>query len=166
MSMAARHRKEYRALTAEPINQSGLRAEVTTFLRNMYELNISIVQRLSPMLEAQQGIDMRLYFILHIISDQCIVFPSAIAQAIRLPNSLVTKHLDQLAQKGLLERSMDPEDSRRIRVKVTAKGVETMHGADLILAEQVGQRLSRVSDRRRADFLATLVDLAHEPDQR
>lgn len=153
-------------MTDKPIDQSGLRAEVTTFLRNMYGLNLSIVQQLTPMLEAQLGIDMRLYFILHIINDQGIGFPSAIAQAIRLPNSLVTKHLDQLAQKGFLERSMDPEDSRRIRVKLTAKGVEAMHGADLILADQVGQRLNRVSDRRRADFLATLVDLAHEPNQR
>ena len=100
-------------------------------------------------------------FILHAV-DQGTIYPGAIAQAMGLPNSLVTKHLDQLAQRGLLERSMDPEDSRRIRVRLTEKGMEVMKGADAILAELVGERLRKVSDQRRADFLATLVDLAQE----
>ena len=127
----------------------------------MYSLNLSIVQHLTPMLEQQQGIDMRLYFILHGV-DQGKIYPGAIAQSMGLPNSLVTKHLDQLAQKGLLERSMDSEDSRRVRVRLTEKGLEVMKAADAVLAEQVGERLGRVSDQRRADFLATLVDLAQE----
>lgn len=131
----------------------------------MHGLNMSIVQELSPILENRQGIDLRLYFILHIV-DQGTIYPSAIAQAIRLPNSLVTKHLDQLSQKGLLERSMDPDDSRRIRVSLTSEGIRVMTGADSVLAEQVGERLSRVSEQRRAAFLATLIDLAHEPDRR
>ena len=127
----------------------------------MYSLNLSIVQQLSPILDDRHGIDLRLYFILHGI-DQGNVFPGGIAQAMGIPNSLVTKHLDQLAQKGLVERGIDPEDSRRVRVRLTEKGVEVMHGADGILAEQVGNRLSKVPAERRAEFLATLVDLVGE----
>ena len=41
---------------------------------------------------------MRLYFILHGV-DQGKIYPGAIAQSMGLPNSLVTKHLDQLAQR-------------------------------------------------------------------
>jgi len=127
----------------------------------MYSLNLSIVQHLTPMLERQQGIDLRLYFILHVV-DQGKVYPGAIAQAMGLPYSLVTKHLDQLAQKGLLERSIDPEDSRRVRVRLTDKGLEVMKGSDAILAEQVGERLGKIPAEQRANFLATLVDLADE----
>ena len=127
----------------------------------MYSLNLSIVQHLSPILEQCHGIDLRLYFILHGI-DQGNVYPGAIAQAMGLPNSLVTKHLDQLARKGLIERGIDPEDSRRVRVTLTEKGIDIMKGADGVLAEQVGERLGRVSAERRADFLATLVDLVRE----
>jgi len=134
-------------------------AETTTFLRSMHGLNMSIVLELSPVLEHQQGIDLRLYYILHTI-DNGAVHPGAIAQEMRLPNSLVTKHLDQLAEKSFLERSIDPQDSRRIRISLTEAGRAIMNSADSILAEMVGRRLAKIPDDRRAGFLATLVELA------
>ena len=146
--------------TGEPERES----EVATFLRNMHALNISIVHQLSPILEEQQGIDLRLYFMLHIIEGGK-VHPSAIAQAMHLPNSLVTKHLDQLGEKGFLARSLDPDDSRRVRVALTTEGIRVIHESDATLATLVGERLSAHSthDSQRSDaFLATLVALAQE----
>jgi len=150
-----------RASVTTSTGEPRLASEVTVFLKNMYDLNLSIIQDLRPILEKQQGIDLRLYFILHTV-DQGTVNPGAIAQAIRLPNSLVTKHLDQLAQKSLLERSIDPSDSRRVLVKLTAKGRQVMDSADAVLAAQVGKRLAKVSPKQRSEFLATLVALANE----
>jgi len=123
------------------------------------------VQQLSPVLEEKQGIDLRLYYILHAI-DNGAVHPGAIAQVMKLPNSLVTKHLDQLAQKLLLERSIDAEDSRRIRISLTKKGVELMNSSDNILAGMVGQRLARIPNDRRAIFIETLVALAGDPEKK
>jgi DNA-binding MarR family transcriptional regulator len=136
-----------------------LAEETTMFLRNMHGLNMSIVQQLSPVLEQQQGIDLRLYYILHVIEGGA-VHPGAIAQEMKLPNSLVTKHLDQLAERALLLRSIDPHDSRRIRVSLTPRGQEIMKVSDDVLAEMVGRRLARIPDDRRASFLATLIELA------
>ena len=138
-------------------------SEVSTFLRNLHGLNMSIVQQLSPILEQRQGIDLRLYYILHAI-DNGAVHPGAIAQVMKLPNSLVTKHLDQLAQKSLLERSIDSEDSRRIRISLTKKGIELMNISDNILAGMVGQRLARIADDKRAIFIDTLVALAGDTE--
>jgi DNA-binding MarR family transcriptional regulator len=140
-------------------------SEISTFLRSLHGLNMSIVQQLSPVLEEKQGIDLRLYYILHAI-DNGAVHPGAIAQAMKLPNSLVTKHLDQLAQKSLLERSIDSEDSRRIRISLTKKGIDLMNGADNILGGMVGQRLARIADDRRAIFLDTLVALAGDTERK
>jgi DNA-binding MarR family transcriptional regulator len=84
----------------------------------------------------------------------------------KLPNSLVTKHLDQLAQKSLLERSIDAEDSRRIRISLTKKGIELMNGSDNILAGMVGQRLARIPNDRRAIFIETLVALAGDTEKK
>jgi DNA-binding MarR family transcriptional regulator len=126
----------------------------------MHGLNMGIVQQLSPVLEDRLGIDLRLYYIIHA------VHPGAIAQAMKLPNSLVTKHLDQLAQKSLLERSIDAEDSRRIRISLTKKGIELMNAADVILSEMVERRLIRIPDDQRKVFLATLVALANDPDKK
>jgi DNA-binding MarR family transcriptional regulator len=138
--------------------------ESSTFLRNLHRLNMSIVQQLSPMLEDRQGIDLRLYYILHCI-DGGAVHPGAIAQEMRLPNSLVTKHLDQLADLSLLERSIDSQDSRRIRIKLTDAGLAVMHGSDEILSEQVRERLARIPNAKRTGFLATLVELASHSEK-
>ncbi len=140
-------------------------SEVSTFLRHLHGLNMSIVQQLSPILEDRQGIDLRLYYILHAI-DNGAVHPGAIAQVMKLPNSLVTKHLDQLAQKSLLERSIDSEDSRRIRISLTKKGIDLMNGSDDILAGLVGRRLARIADDQRANFLTTLMALAGDSDKK
>jgi DNA-binding MarR family transcriptional regulator len=144
--------------------RQGLREESSTFLRNMHRLNMSIVQQLSPYLEEKQGIDLRLYYILHCI-DGGAIYPGAIAQEMRLPNSLVTKHLDQLADRALLERSIDSQDSRRIRVRLTDAGLEIMNGSDAILAELVRERLARIPPSQRAGFLGTLVELASHSDK-
>ena len=140
-------------------------SEVSTFLRNLHGLNMSIVQQLSPILEQRQGIDLRLYYILHAI-DNGAVHPGAIAQVMKLPNSLVTKHLDQLAQKSLLERSIDSEDSRRIRISLTKKGIDLMNGSDDILAGLVERRLARIPDDKRAIFIDTLVALAGDTEKK
>ena len=140
-------------------------SEVSTFLRNLHGLNMSIVQQLSPVLEEKQGIDLRLYYILHAI-DNGAVHPGAIAQVMKLPNSLVTKHLDQLAQKSLLERSIDSEDSRRIRISLTKKGIELMNSSDNALGGMVGQRLARIPNDKRAIFIETLVALAGDTEKK
>ena len=116
------------------------------------------------MLEDRLGIDLRLYYIVHAI-DNGAVHPGAIAQAMKLPNSLVTKHLDQLAQKSLLERSIDSEDSRRIRISLTRKGLDLMNAADVILSEMVERRLIRIPDDQRKVFLTILVALANDPEK-
>ncbi len=149
--------------STQSTGHQGLAAEVTTFLRNLHGLNMSIVQQLSPILEGKQGIDLRLYYILHAI-DNGAVHPGAIAQVMKLPNSLVTKHLDQLAQKEFLERSIDAQDSRRIRISLTKAGKAIMDSSDAILSGLVGHRLARIPDGQRASFLSTLVALAGDSE--
>ena len=99
----------------------------------------------------------------HHAIDSGAVHPGAIAQEMKLPNSLVTKHLDQLAQKSFLERSIDPQDSRRIRISLTERGRTVMKCADSVLSQMVGRRLAAIPDDRRAGFIATLVELAGNP---
>ena len=152
-------------MSPSPTERPDPNSEVSTFLRNLHGLNMSIVQQLSPVLEEKQGIDLRLYYILHAI-DNGAVHPGAIAQVMKLPNSLVTKHLDQLAQKSLLERSIDSEDSRRIRISLTKKGVELMNSSDNALGGMVGQRLARIPNDKRAIFLETLVALAGDSEKK
>ena len=135
--------------------------EVSGFLQHMHDLNKSIAVQVSPLLEKAEGIDLRLYFMLHVMRSGT-AYPSAIAQACHLPNSLVTKHLDQLAEKNLVERNLDPTDSRRVRLSLTDEGAKVLRRSDEIILDSVGKRLAKIPADRRRDFLATLIDLTRE----
>ncbi len=135
--------------------------EATTFLRNMHHFNRGIARRLTPIIENEHGIDLRLYFILKYI-EKGAIHPSAISQATHLPNSVVTRHIDQLVERGMLQRSLDPDDSRRIRLIVTDEGKRIAHDADVSLSRIVEVQLERIPADRRQIFLSVLADLAGE----
>ena len=135
--------------------------EATTFLRNMHHFNRGIVRRLTPIIESEHGIDLRLYFILKYI-EKGAIHPSAISQATHLPNSVITRHIDQLVERGMLQRSLDPDDSRRIRLIVTDEGKRVAQDADASLSRIVDVQLDRIPADRRPTFLSVLSDLASE----
>jgi len=150
------------AMTAKGRSKSNadrLAEETTTFLRDMHHFNKGIARRLSPILEREHGIDLRLYFIIKYIENG-IIHPSAISQASHLPNSVITRHIDQLVERKYLTRSLDPEDSRRIRLILTDEGARIAHAADASLTRIAGSPLERISEERREVFLSVLSELA------
>ncbi len=142
-------------------DRAKLAKETAAFLRNLHQLNRGIGRSISPVLESEQGIDLRLYFVLKFI-ERGIIHPGAISQATHLPNSVITRHLDQLVDKGLLERSLDTQDSRRIRLTLTKDGARVGKEADRTLLDVVGARLGNISADRRRIFLSVLSDLAED----
>lgn len=150
-----------KALSSE---RARLADQATTFLRTMQRLHQGLGRQLAPLLEGQHGIDFRLYFILMHI-EMGAVHPGAISKAIYLPNSVITRHLDQLAERGLLERSLDPDDSRRIKLTLTKEGQRVTKEANRTICNIVGARLERLAVPRRDAFLAAFSDLASDIEQ-
>lgn len=138
--------------------------EATAFLRNMHQFNRGISRKLTPIVEQEHGIDLRLYFILKYI-EHGVIHPSAISQATHLPNSVITRHIDQLVERGLLQRSLDTEDSRRTRLLLTDDGLRIAHAADASLSRIVHAQLNRVPADRRGIFLSVLSELAGEVEK-
>lgn len=136
-------------------------AEAAAFLQNLRALSVSIGEQISPILEKEQGVDLRLCFILHNIAEGAL-YPSAIAQTTGLPNSLISKHIDQLVKKGLIARNLDSQDTRRIRLTLTAKGKRAQRDTADIFTTLAHERLARIPAKRRIAFLAVLADLARE----
>jgi DNA-binding MarR family transcriptional regulator len=132
--------------------------QANMFLRAMYKLNSSIFRELQPALE-RYGIDFRLQFILQHIQGG-VVHPGAISKAVRLPNSIITRHLDQLVEIGLIERSLDPEDSRRIRLTLTSKGKRVAEETLDEICELVDARLNRLDPSRRESFISAFMELS------
>ena len=132
-------------------------------MQNLRALTAGIVERISPILESEWGVDLRLFFILHNIAEGAI-YPSAIARAACLPNSIISKHLDQLEKKGLIARNLDSRDTRRIRLTLTAKGERVRRDAGHTFTALARERLARIPERRRGIFLSVLAELAHGPE--
>ncbi len=147
-----------------PSERDKLADQAAQYLRLMQQLHQGLARQLEPILAEQHGIDFRLYFILRNIENGA-VHPGAISKLLRLPNSVVTRHLDQIAARGLLERSLDPDDSRRIKLTLTKEGQRVSKEANRTICGIVGARLERIAPARRGAFLAAMSALSSDDDQ-
>jgi DNA-binding MarR family transcriptional regulator len=82
---------------------------------------------------------------------------SALAQGLGLDASTVSRHVRQLEDRGLLERTGDPDDGRASRVAVTGSGTACL--ADAFRARRA--LLARAMDDFTADERDTLRLLLH-----
>lgn len=139
--------------------------QAALYLRTMQQLHQGFARQLEPVLAEQHGIDFRLYFIIKNIEAGA-VHPGALSKILRLPNSVVTRHIDQVVERGLLERSLDPEDSRRIKLTLTKEGQRITREAHRTICGIIGTRLERLAPARRDAFLSALAALAADDDQK
>ncbi len=136
-----------------------LAEQAAFYLRSLRHLQQDFMRQLEPILAEQYGIDFRVYFIIKHI-EMGAVHPGAISKALHLPNSVITRHLDQIVERGLLERSLDTDDSRRIKLTLTKEGERVAREAHRTTCGIVGERLERLAPARREAFLAALSELA------
>jgi DNA-binding MarR family transcriptional regulator len=71
----------------------------------------------------------------------------------------VVAALDELAARGLIERSPDPGDRRRNVITITAAGTEQLRALDQILAGVQERLLAPLSDAERAELTRLLARL-------
>ncbi len=143
-----------------PTERSKSADQAAVFLRDMQSLHQIVLRELAPVLE-QYDIDPRLFSLMKQI-ERGAVHPGAISKAVHLPNSVVTRHIDQLVDRGFLERSLDTEDSRRIKLTLTKDGQRVAREATRTVCNVVGARLERIPATRREVFLAAFADLARD----
>jgi DNA-binding MarR family transcriptional regulator len=64
--------------------------------------------------------------------------PGQLLRATGVTSGTMTNRVDRLTARGLVERTLHPEDRRGVRVRLTAEGRVTVDGAltDLLAAEQ------------------------------
>lgn len=148
---------------AVPSERDKLLDQAAVYLKTMQQLHQGLARQLAPILEEQYNIDFRLYFILKHIEGGA-VHPGAISKAIHLPNSVITRHLDQLVERGLLERSLDPEDSRRIKLTLTKEGQRVVRESNRTICSIVSTRLERLAPARREAFLSAFSALATDSE--
>jgi DNA-binding MarR family transcriptional regulator len=143
-------------------------ADYTDLLRALGAVHRSMRSRLSPHFLEEHGLDLR-HFILLRQLDLGVAHPGDLARAFAETASQISRRLDRLEGQGLVARSLDPADSRRVRVELTPAGRSLLAAMDEQAAAILGPALARFgAARRRAlvDGLRSLAEaLAAEPDR-
>src|SRR5690349_3944849 len=116
------------------------------------------------------AVDYSAFPILKLLSHQGPMRLSALAQVLGLDASTVSRHAKQLEDRGLLERTSDPEDGRASRVAVSALGADSMRQAFETRRGLISDALAGFEDDERETLrvlLGRLVETLlnpHDPD--
>lgn len=79
-----------------------------------------------------------------------------LAAEMRLHGTTMTRMVDALVEKGLAERSQDPEDRRIVRVATTSRGEETVASLQRGKREFLAAAFAQLSDEERQAIIKAL----------
>ncbi|HEX3786659.1 MAG TPA: MarR family transcriptional regulator [Pseudonocardiaceae bacterium] len=85
--------------------------------------------------------------------------PGGLGQDLGLNPAVISRALTRLAKAGLVERRIDPDDSRRSRVELTERGKRTNAAIAARVRPGLAQRLERLDPDRAEILLDSLEQL-------
>jgi DNA-binding MarR family transcriptional regulator len=112
-----------------------------------------------PILDAH-GLTMWAYVVLVTLADEPVRTQAALADAIRADKTRIIPVLDDLQQRGLIERSPDPADRRSHRLSLTAAGRRLHQAARAGIRTYERRLLDRLSAAERNGLLGALATLS------
>jgi DNA-binding MarR family transcriptional regulator len=113
---------------------------------------------LEPMLE-ERGFTFIQYVILSWLRDGIAVNPKDICFQFRHDSGALTRVIDQLAERGLLERIRRDRDRRKVELQLTPAGLETVEGLIPLVVEKLNLALADFSSAEVQEFLRLLIKL-------
>jgi DNA-binding MarR family transcriptional regulator len=116
-----------------------------------------------PVLRAHD-LSMWAYVVLLALGEEPVRGQSALAQAIGADKTRIIGVLDDLQERGLIERRPDPGDRRAHLLTLTAKGRRLRDSAQADIRRKEDRLLSRVPSEDRTAFLRVLRALSALPD--
>jgi DNA-binding MarR family transcriptional regulator len=119
-----------------------------------------LAQRGSEMALDPAGLRPRHLVALNVLRDHGATTQGALAEALRLDPSNLVGLLNELEQRGLLERRRDPDDRRRHIVELSAAGRQALLGAERALISVQDDVLGALDEDERATLHALLLRAA------
>jgi DNA-binding MarR family transcriptional regulator len=104
--------------------------------------------------------------LLQYVAQQKQALPSAIARAIELKQATITVLLNQLEANGLVTRSRDTEDRRRVWVRLTDAGDKVLEHSPDLLQSRFQKGFDRLESWEQSMIITTLERIAALLDAR
>ncbi|MGW5149641.1 MarR family winged helix-turn-helix transcriptional regulator [Rhodococcus koreensis] len=122
-------------------------------------LNRSLVAAELPVL-AEHGLTMWGYVVLLALDEHPLRTQAALAETIGADKTRIIGVLDELQDRGLIDRQRDPADRRARLLSVTPDGHRVRDSAQAAIRRGEERLLARLPERDRAGFLAGLIALS------
>lgn len=118
---------------------------------SQHEIFQSFSARLAP-----YGITPGQYGVLNCLWTYGPCTPKEIARELRLENSTVSGVLDRMQKRGVIDREMDPNDRRSVRVVLTEEGLAMKDDVLRVIEELNNDALGSFSQQERDTLISCL----------
>jgi DNA-binding MarR family transcriptional regulator len=113
---------------------------------------------MEPLLE-ERGFSFVQYVILSWLRDGIAVNPREICVQYRHDSGALTRVIDQLAERGLLERVRRDRDRRKVELQLTPAGREAIEGIIPLVVDKLNLALADFSSEEVQELLRLLIKL-------
>jgi DNA-binding MarR family transcriptional regulator len=124
-------------------------------VKRAHSLMLDIME---PVIE-QRGFSFIQYVVLSALRDGIAVNPKAICLQFRHDSGALTRIIDQLAERGLLERVRRDRDRRKVELQLTPAGRETIESLIPLVVDKLNEVLADFSKAEVQEMLRLLVKL-------
>jgi DNA-binding MarR family transcriptional regulator len=124
-------------------------------VKRAHSLMLDIME---PVFE-QRGFSFIQYVVLAWLRDGIAVNPKDICSQYRHDSGALTRIIDQLAERGLLERVRRDKDRRKVELQLTPAGRETIESLIPLVVDKLNEALTDFSKAEVEELLRLLVKL-------
>jgi DNA-binding MarR family transcriptional regulator len=124
-------------------------------VKRAHSLMLDIME---PVIE-QRGFSFVQYVVMSSLRDGIAVNPKTICAQFRHDSGALTRIIDQLAERGLLERVRRDKDRRKVELQLTAAGRETIESIIPLVVDKLNEVLTDFNKAEVQELLRLLVKL-------
>ena len=107
----------------------------------------------------QRGFSFVQYVVMSALRDGIAMNPKVICTQFRHDSGALTRIIDQLAERGLLERVRRDRDRRKVELQLTPAGRETIESISPLVVDKLNEVLTDFSKAEVQELLRLLVKL-------
>jgi DNA-binding MarR family transcriptional regulator len=115
---------------------------VLDFMRLLWSIEHGL-QRMSKRMESELGVTGPQRLVLRVVERHPGISAGELARVLRLHPSTITGILQRLVARGLLERTRDPHDTRRVRLRLRRRGRAFTRVSSMTVEHAVTRALNR-----------------------